>query len=144
MTAPTAATAETQIVKQDFVTFLLPATLVPEKATMLIGSWDPYRALEMAGEAAYGNIKPYAFYFSTKTRGPEDLDSTITEESHHYFIGGAVRTLEELERDPEKNQILIANMRSFSANRVINTDGLHPVIRLMKPQDIVLDPLLLT
>lgn len=66
----------TETVQQHFVTFFSPGTFVAEDRTEPIESWDVEAAVTRAR-----NIKerhgatPYGFRFTTRSRGPLDLDS---------------------------------------------------------------------
>jgi hypothetical protein len=77
--------------KKHFVTFCSPGTLVSETTTKDIDSWDVQEASKMARriKERHGAV-PYGFYFSTRERGEEDLDSTVTKTSHMYYLGGKI------------------------------------------------------
>lgn len=110
--------------KKHFVTFFCPGTFFPEDVTREIDSWDPAMAVEMAkaGQGNYGNRRPFAFRFITRERGPDDLDSHVSDHSARYYLGGTIRTVAELRReDCAKHAILISNMEGNDWDRVIFT-----------------------
>jgi hypothetical protein len=113
--------------QKHFVTFYSPGTFVSEQSTKEIASWDVPAAQAMAGdvEERYG-AKPYGFRFSTRTRGPDDLDSKVTSTSPTYFLPHCkVETLKEIEaRNDPKEKILLSNMRGNGYDRiVVTTEG---------------------
>ena len=95
---------ETNTISKHFVTFLSPGSFVAEDTTREIASWDVDEAVVMArGVTERHGATPYGFRFSTRSRGPDDLDSRVTARSGLYWLGGTVNTLAELEaeNDPE-------------------------------------------
>jgi len=110
-------------VKQHFVTFYSPGMFVAEQTTKPIKAWDVKLAQKMAKSVKerYGAV-PYGFRFSTRSRGPKDLDSSVTATSPMYYLGGKVETLAEVKaRATEKDRILIANMECNGYERIITT-----------------------
>lgn len=111
--------------QKHFVTFFSPGTFMAESTTKEIDSWDVKKAVKMAKAVTerYG-AKPYGFQFSTRERGPDDLDSKVSKKSGMYFLGGRVWTLAELEKkaDP-KEEILRSNMRGNGWDRVVVNDN---------------------
>ena len=106
--------------KQHFVTFYSPGTFFSEQTEKPIDSWDVDAAVQMAKgvKERYG-ATPYGFRFSTRSRGPDDLDSKVTKQSAMYYIGGKVETLEEIAaRNDPKESILLSNMRCNKWKRV--------------------------
>jgi len=99
--------------EKHFVTFLSPGTFVSEQSTREIDSWDVEKAMEMANEIVERyNARPYAFYFTTKTRTDEDFDSKRTATSCTYHLGGEILTIEDVEKEGGKdNSIMLSNMR---------------------------------
>jgi len=77
----------------------------------------------MAGKITerYG-ARPYGFRFTTRARGDGDLDSKVVATSPMHYIGGLVRTLEEVraKADP-KERILLSNMEGNGYARVWQT-----------------------
>ena len=127
--------------KKHFVTFYSPGTFMAEESTKPISAWDVDKAVEMARniKERYA-AKPYGFRFSTRERGPDDLDSKVTKTSGLYWLGGKVETLADVERraDP-KEDILRSNMRSNGWDKIVtNTNSWRWTMPLEKG-DKVLD-----
>lgn len=103
-----------------FVTFLSPGTLVHETTTKPVDSWDVPTAQEMAASVKERHgATPFAFYFTTKERGPDDLDSHESAHSGRYYLGGKVSTLEEIEaRNDPADKTLLWNMRTNNYPKV--------------------------
>lgn len=124
-----------------FVTFYSPGTFFPEATTKEIPSWDIEAAKEMAhGISERYGATPYAFRFSTRSRGPADLDSKETSKSSLYYLGGRIETREEVERrnDP-KEDILRGNMRANNIDRIIVNTNSWRFTGALGPDDVVLD-----
>lgn len=112
--------------KKDFVTFYSPGTFVAELTTKPIDKWDVAEAREMAESITERHgARPYAFQFETRERGPDDLDSSVIGSSGLYYLGGEVRTLEEVEAENNPDEsILLSNMRCNGWDRIItSTEG---------------------
>ena len=127
--------------KKHFVTFYSPGSFVDETDTKEINDWDVNVAKDMAKNInqRYG-AKPYAFRFTTKERGPDDFDSKVVKTSGMYFLGGRVRSIEEviLLNDP-KEEILRWNMITNKYDRVIETNNSYKRTATMSKEDVVLD-----
>jgi hypothetical protein len=112
--------------KAHFVTFYSPGTFCAEESTQPMDSWDVAKAQNMADSISerYG-ATPYAFQFMTRSRGPDDLDSKVSDRSPMYFINCRVETLDEvIERDDPDESILRSNMKSNGWDRIaITTKG---------------------
>lgn len=108
-----------------FVTFISPGTFVHEETTKPIKAWLVSLAVDIAkGITERYGAKPFAFYFTTRSRGDGDLDSKVIKTSGRYFLGGRVMTLAEVEKEMPKEQILIGNMRSNGWGKIIvNTNS---------------------
>ncbi len=109
--------------EKHFVTFFSPGTFVAEQNVQKIDSWDVGEACRRAKKIKqrYGAV-PYCFQFSTRSRGPDDLDSKESKTSHRYFINCKVETLEEVEaRNDPKEKILRSNMRGNGYDRIATT-----------------------
>lgn len=102
--------------QKHFVTFISPGTFFAEQTTKDIDSWDIEAARTMAAEITerYG-AKPYAFVFTTRSRGPDDLDSKVSATSPTYFFGCDVYTLEQVREKFPDEKILISNMECNAA-----------------------------
>lgn len=126
--------------KQHFVTFCSPGTFVSETSQSPIASWDVNEAKKMAkGIKERHGATPYGFYFSTRGRWDEDLDSKVIATSPMYYLGGKIETLEEVKaRNDPKEEILRWNMENNRYNRIlINTNSYKSTFPL-KDEDIVL------
>lgn len=127
--------------EKHFVTFLSPGTFVHEESTKEIESWDATKAVELAH-----NIKerhgatPFGFYFTTRTRGENDLDSKVSERSKMFYLGGKVETLAEvLERNDPKESNLRSNMQSNGYDRIIVNTNSWKVTMPLGDGDTVLE-----
>jgi len=107
-----------------FVTFLSPGTFMAEDSTKPIDVWDVEKAQKMAEAVTerYGAV-PYAFYFTTRARGPKDLDSKVTKQSVTYYLPHCrVETLAEVKkRNDPKEEILRSNMECNGYKKVVTT-----------------------
>lgn len=127
--------------KKHFVTFYSPGTLVAEESTKPIDSWDVDKAVEMARgvKERYGAL-PYGFQFSTRERGPEDLDSKETERSPTYYLGGKVETIEEIEaRNLPSEDTLRFNMRGNGWDKIVVNTNSWKWTQPLRQGDTVLD-----
>ncbi len=126
--------------QKHFVIFFSPGTFVSEQTTKPIDAWDPDVALEMASTIVERyNARPYGFQFITRSRGPDDLDSSVIDRSPIYYIGGTVETREEVfaRNDPDE-RILRANMENNDIDRIwVSTSGWKTTMPL-REKDIVL------
>lgn len=111
--------------EKNFVTFVSPGTFVQETTTKEIKKWDPKIAFEMSKKITERyDAKPFGFYFTTRGRGPKDLDSKITKESEMFYLlsMGEVRTREEVEKDNLKEEeILRLNMKNNDIDKIFQT-----------------------
>ncbi len=130
-----------EAMEKHFVTFYSPGTFISEQSSKPIDSWNPNAAVDMArGIKERHGALPYGFQFSTRARGPDDLDSKETERSCFYWLGGKVETLEEVEaRNDPKEQVLRSNMRGNGYKRVITNTNSWRFTGPLGDSDIVLD-----
>lgn len=131
----------TDTVSQHFVTFYSPGTIVAETDTKPVDAWNTDKAVEMARSIhqRHGAV-PYGFRFSTRTRGPEDLDSRETAKSPFYYLGGRVETLAEVEaRDDPNERILRSNMRGNRWDKIIINENSYRWTMPLDETDVVLD-----
>ncbi len=116
-----------------------PGTIVSETNTEEIPSYDVNRAIEMSYEITQRHgATPYGFYFSTKERKDDELDSKVTHTSAMYYLGGTVQTLEEVKADPESTSILIANMEGNGWDRVLTNTNSYSITLPLNKNDVVL------
>jgi len=127
-------------VEKHFVTFYSPGTFVDETSEKPIDSWDVEAAKKMAeGIIERYNATPYAFRFSTRSRGEDDLDSKVTKTSPMYYLNCKVVTLAEIKKrkDP-KDTILISNMECNKWNKVVQSVNGWAWTRPLEKGDVVL------
>lgn len=131
--------------QKHFVTFYSPGTFVAETSIKEIESWDVQAAQRMADSISerYG-AKPYGFRFSTRSRGPDDLDSSTTATSPMYYLPHCkVETLAEVEaRNDPKERILLSNMRGNGYDRIIVTTEGWKCVQPLLANDVVLSALM--
>lgn len=109
--------------KQHFITFYSPGTLIAEQTTKPIPSWDIEQAITLAATITerYG-AKPYGFQFSTRSRTESELDSSEVARSPMHYMNCHVESLEEIKaRQDPNDRILISNMQCNGWNRVVRT-----------------------
>lgn len=127
--------------EKHFVTFYSPGTFVAEQTIQDIDAWDTSAAMAMAASISERyNAKPYGFRFSTRTRGPDDLDSVVSSTSPMYYLPHCkVETLEEIEaRNDPKESILRANMRGNGYDRIVVTTEGWKWTQPLSANDVVL------
>lgn len=127
--------------EKHFVSFYSPGTFVSEETVKPIESWNVDQAVQMARDVTerYG-ATPFGFRFSTRTRGPDDLDSQVSARSPMYYLGGVVETLEQvIARDDPKERILRSNMQANGWNRIITNTNSWKITRPLEPGDVVLE-----
>lgn len=74
--------------RKHFVTFYSPGTFVAEETELPIDAWDIDKAVKMAHKIVERyEARPYGFRFSTRVRGPNDLDSHREKTSGLYLAG---------------------------------------------------------
>ena len=123
-----------------YVTFLSPGTFVAEDRSLPIDSWDVDRAQEMAADIVERHgARPYGFYFSTRGRTADDLDSRELARSPMYYLGGTVRTLDEVRaaNDPSE-RTLLSNMEGNGYDRVIENRNSWRWTQPFRSDDVVL------
>jgi hypothetical protein len=127
-------------IERHFVTFLSPGTFVAEQTTREIDAWDVDHAVEMSKSVTERHgARPYGFYFTTRGRGPDDLDSKEVGRSRTYYLGGEVLTLDEIrDKNDTSDLILISNMESGGYDRVVVTPKPWGWTRPLMEDDVVL------
>ena len=129
------------MVEQDFVCFMSPGTFMSETTEKPIAGWDIHEACKMARaiKERHG-ATPFGFYFYTKRRNDNELDSKTVATSPTYYLGGQVLTYTELAlRDDPSEHILRENMRSNQIERVVVNTNSYKITLPLKPMDVVLD-----
>lgn len=128
-------------ISKHYVSFDSPGTFFHETTTKEIPSWDVNKAVAMARKIkeSYG-ATPFRFQFFTRERSAEELDSHIANTSGYYYLGGVVKTIDELraENNP-KNKILINNIMAMGCNRVIINNNSYKMTQPFTDSDIVLE-----
>ena len=127
--------------KKHFVTFLSPGTFVSEQTQKPIDLWNVDTAIEMSRtiKERHG-ATPYGFYFTTRGRKDDELDSRETKRSGTYYLGGKVLTLEDIKnRKDKKDDILIRNMGYNDWNRVVENCNSWKVTMPLEKNGVVLD-----
>lgn len=128
--------------EKHFVTFLSPGTFVAEDSTKPIDSWDVTKAQKMGKsvEERYGAI-PYAFYFTTRKRGKDDLDSKVAKRSSTYYLPHCkVETLADVKmRNDPKESILRQNMECNGWNRIVTTTKGWKWTQPLEKNDVLLE-----
>jgi hypothetical protein len=127
--------------KKNFVEFLSPGTFVSECTTKEIDSWDVAKAQDMARDIVERHAaKPYGFRFITRTREADELDSTITDTSGIYYLGGRLRTLAEVEADNLPNEETLRwNMKANDYPVVIENNNSWKFTAPFTDRDTLLD-----
>lgn len=126
--------------RQHFVRFYSPGTFMPEETEKPIDSWDVALAMKMSNEITERyNATPFGFRFTTRSRGPQDLDSHESAHSQMYYLGGKVETLAEVEaRATKADEILLMNMRGNGIKRILTNDNSWRFTTELNDDDIVL------
>lgn len=126
--------------KQHFVTFCSPGTFVSEQSQSPVERWDVNEAKKMAkGIKERHGATPYGFYFSTRERKENELDSKVVKTSPMHYLGGKVETLEEVKaRNDPKEETLRWNMQTNGYNRIIVNTNSYKSTFPLKDEDIVL------
>ncbi len=126
--------------KKHFVTFCSPGTLVSETTTSEIESWDIELAKKMSkGIKERHGAVPYGFYFSTRGRNEDELNSKVIAQSGMYYLGGNILTLDEIKtRNDPKDKILISNMRINGYDKVIENTNSWLFVAPLNEEDAVL------
>jgi len=124
-----------------FVRFLSPGIFVSEESTVPIDHWNVETAMVMARDIKerHGAV-PYGFQFITRSRGPDDLDSKITERSGIYYLGGRIETLAQVEaRNVPNEDILRSNMRNNDWDKIIINTNSWKVTFPLNETDVMLE-----
>lgn len=129
-------------VSKHFVTFFSPGTFVSETTEKPIDSWDVAKARKMAAKVTERHgATPYAFQFSTRSRGDDDLDSKVTKTSGMYFLPHCkIETIKEIKaRGLDNERILLDNMKCNGWERVVTTTSGWKITLPLEKNDVVLE-----
>ncbi|SCW95357.1 hypothetical protein [Ancylobacter rudongensis] len=129
------------MISKHFVEFHSPGTFLSEVSTREVESWNVELALEMAKTIKEGHgAVPYGFCFTTRSRGDKDLDSSESARSHFHYLGGTVRTYEQVVADdlPDEKD-LRAYMKRREIDRIIVNTNSWKTTRPLEPDDVVLE-----
>lgn len=124
-----------------FVRFYSPGTLTAETTIKPINKWDKSKAIQMSKEIKerHGAL-PYRFCFFCRGRKTGDLDSDMIATSRMYYLGGIVKTLEEIKSEKDrKNRILISNMEGNKWNKIVINNNSYTWTQPLKDKDEVLN-----
>lgn len=125
---------------KNFVHFVSPGTFVAEETVKPIDAWDVDEALSMARTVTERhNATPFGFFFTTRTRADEDLDSKESAKSGMYFLGGEVRTVDDVRKAalPEE-RVLLSNMEGNGWSRIITNRNSWKWSQPLRDEDTVL------
>lgn len=127
--------------EKHFVTFCSPGTFVAEQTTRNIDAWDIDAAIAMAkGIKERYNALPYGFYFTTRARNDDELDSKEVAKSPMYYLGGEIFTLDQVKAKNNPNdRILISNMEINGYNRIVVNTNSWKWTQPLNKDDVVLD-----
>jgi len=128
------------MIEKHFVTFRSPGTFVEEGTTKEIEAWDKDLAMKMADDIVERHgATPFGFFFTTRQNTGE-LDSKVVAQSPMYFLGGKVRTREEVEaRDDPRESILRDNMRINEIDAIVISTNSWKWTQPFEDGDEVLD-----
>lgn len=125
--------------KKHFVHFLSPGTFFHEETSKEIESWNVSKAKALADDIVERyNSKPFAFYFTTRSRKNRDLDSKEIKRSGRYYLGGRVLTLEEVKRLMPNENVLISNMENNGWGRIVINTNSWKITQPLEEDDVVI------
>lgn len=142
--------SETNIKEKAFVTFYSPGTFVAETTTKPIKSCDCRTAIRMSKKIKerYG-ATPFGFTFSKKLvadpipdghGGKLEVQPKTVKESGTYYLGGVLRTYDEVEKDNKDDEdILRSNMWSNDWCIIIDNTNSYRTTRPFEPNDKIVD-----
>ncbi len=128
------------VLQKHFVTFMSPGTFCHETSQKEIDSWDVPTAISMAREIKERHgATPFGFYFTTRGRNVEELDSKIIATSPTYYLGGVVETYEEVvARNLPDEKTLRWNMEMNNIKRIITNSNSWKTVQPLRDEDVVL------
>jgi hypothetical protein len=126
--------------QKHFVHFLSPGTFCAEETRKDIDSWSVEQACAMASTIIERHgVRPYAFFFTTRERADDALDSKETKRSGYYHLGGAIRDAEQIKAMPNGEshyRILLGNMESNGWEKVIFNQNSWLSIQPLRDGDV--------
>ncbi len=101
-----------------------------ETSELPIDSWNVEEAKRLSrGIKERYDATPYGFYFTTRERKEDELDSKEVARSQMHYLGGRVMTLEDVKEEMPDERILIANMTNNNYDRVVvNTNSYRSIL----------------
>lgn len=123
-----------------FVTFYSPGTFVAETTRKPIDSWDVDLAVAMLTDIVERHdARPYGFQFSTRGRGPDDLDSKEIRKSAMHYVGGKVETIDDVcQRGDPTETVLLGNMECNGWQRIWTSTHGWKWTQPLRDDDIVI------
>lgn len=111
-----------------------------EQSERPIDSWDVDAAKAMIPFIKERwDATPYGFYFTTRERKEDELDSKVTKTSPFYYLGGKVETYEEVvARNDPSEEILRSNMKCNGYDRIIINTNSWKFTAGLREEDVVL------
>lgn len=127
--------------KKHFVTFLSPGTFLSEETEKPISEWNVKEAVSMSKTITERHgAKPYGFYFTTRERKDDELDSRVTAKSKGvYYLGGKTLDADGVKREIPNCEILLSNMKNNNWPLVVVNDNSWRTIQPLRDGDVVLD-----
>lgn len=128
-------------VQQHYVTFYSPGSFAAEQSARKIDAWNIEAAKAMVGSIKERHgATPYGFRFTTRGRGPDDLDSKEIAQSPFYYLGGRIETIDEVRARADPNErILLSNMECNRWDRIVVNDNSWRWSQPLNKDDVVLD-----
>lgn len=136
--------------RKHYVTFVSPGTFFSETTTKPIEEWNCATACYMAKSITerYG-AKPYCFYFSTSIvsndipdgeGGKLKVEPKQVAKSGNYFLGGKLRTREEVLADNKPDEeILRSNMEYNNMIAVVENCNSYKSVLEFTSKDAIVD-----
>jgi len=128
-------------ITKHYVTFCSPGTMCAEESVKEIDEYNVEEAVQMSRDIKerHGAL-PYGFYFSTRGRAEEDLDSHEITRTGVYYLGGEVMTLERIRvRNRKDERILRSNMETNGWDEVVINRNSYKWTQPLHEKDTVLD-----
>ncbi len=128
-------------VYKNVVVFSSPGTFVHETSEYEVEEWDVDKAAEMARDIKERHgARPFGFMFKRIGRKTGELDAYTTASSVFYYLGGNIRTAEEvLAGDSPDESILRSNVRNNDIKRILVNNNSYRSTHSLDDDDVVLD-----